>query len=462
MRNTDLVPSGKAEPRPKELGPALPHVVLAAEFEAGSIGGGESVVRGLAAALDRMRPVRQRYTLLTSPSMAEALAGSLAPPNRIAVRPKPTQGPVKRARGLLSHAFPRAASAARRLAGRVPQGLPLSVGTMDEFIAGLAPDLIHFLYPLHYQICPIPVIYTFHDLQVEHLPHLFSPDHIAWRRKIHCAAVQRSQSLVAISRFVANDLVSRLPTSSHKLYVIPWAPYISHRLGHDAAAQPPRANLDLPSRFLLYPAVTYAHKNHLGLVRALGILEKSAGFDLDLVLTGARTPYWSEVKREIKKCVRRRRVLHLGYISPRELDIVYTAAEAVVFPSLFEGAGLPLLEALAYGKKVCCSELAVFREFGGSVPEYFDPHAPGSIAEAIKRCLRAPGKQARTDAWDWYDVARLHRALYRKTLGAQLCADEEEAICAARLRPETASEGDAEETRAGDRTRSRGAYSRPS
>jgi glycosyltransferase involved in cell wall biosynthesis len=177
----------------------------------------------------------------------------------------------------------------------------------------------------------------------------------------------------------------------------------------------------LPQKFVLYPAVTYSHKNHLNLIRALSYLNQHKATDIGLVLTGAKNEYWKVIEREIKAVADSLSVRHLGYVSENLLANLYDKAALIVFPSFFEGVGLPLLEAISIGKRVCCSDIPAFREFGGDYPRYFDPNDVISIATAIHEVLGStemPKKAPHQSTWR--SVALAHRAIYRSVVEQQL------------------------------------------
>src|SRR5262249_58121278 len=183
----------------------------------------------------------------------------------------------------------------------------------------------------------------------------------------------------------------------------------------------------LPLKFVLYPAVTYSHKNHINLIKALSYLNQQEAFDIGLVLTGAKNEYWKVIEREVRAVANTLSVTHLGYVSEGVLADLYNRAALVAFPSFFEGVGLPLLEAISMGKKVCCSDISPFREFGGGYPCYFDPKDVTSIAAAIREALHSNevARPAPPQA-TWRSVACAHRAIYgnviqqRRGIGGQV------------------------------------------
>src|SRR5262249_10613367 len=229
------------------------------------------------------------------------------------------------------------------------------------------------------------------------------------------AATRDASAIVAISQWVADDVCRLYPLARDKIHVVKWAPYISSQW--KAGTEPFKG---LPLKFVLYPAVSSSHKNHINLIKALSYLNQQEAFDIGLVLTGAKNEYWKVIEREAKAVANSLSVRHLGYVSEGLLANLYDSAALVAFPSFFEGAGLPLLEAISMGKKVCCSDIPPFRELGGDYPRYFDPKDVTSIATAIREALRSKevARLAPPQA-TWRSVACAHRAIYGNVIQRQ-------------------------------------------
>jgi glycosyltransferase involved in cell wall biosynthesis len=306
--------------------------------------------------------------------------------------------------------FPKFHAILRSLAGRKIQGLPSEVSSLDRFVLELAPDLIHYLYPLHFAISQIPTVYTVHDQNYEHLSDLFEEDYIRWRRTLMAAATEKASAIVAISQWVAEDVCRIYPHARDKIHVVTWAPYISK-----APKEVTRYVEGLAKTFVLYPAVTHRHKNHVNLIKALSYLNRHDSSDVELVLTGAKNEYWKVIEREVRAVTDSLSVRHLGYVSEEVLANLYESAALVAFPSLFEGVGLPLLEAINMNKPICCSDIPPFREFGGDYPRYFDPRDITSIAAAIRETLRyGEVRKTAPPQTNWRSVACAHRAIYNR------------------------------------------------
>jgi glycosyltransferase involved in cell wall biosynthesis len=148
--------------------------------------------------------------------------------------------------------------------------------------------------------------------------------------------------------------------------------------------------------YLYYPAATWPHKAHATLFRAYAALRRGGMLAERLVLTGQRTPLWEKVLRPLAVDLGiSQDVVHLGFVPFDEVRRLYAGAAAVLFPTTFEGFGLPVLEAVQAGRKVVTSRLAVFDEIGVPRAAQADFDRPDEVMAALAqtgptRLLREP------------------------------------------------------------------------
>jgi glycosyltransferase involved in cell wall biosynthesis len=236
-----------------------------------------------------------------------------------------------------------------------------------------------------------PAATTILDIQHEFLPEHFSRPELAYRRLAYRRTARRSTLVIAISEHARETLIERMALRAERVRTI--------HLGVDGARFTPA---DVPREsFLLYPANRWPHKNHATLVRALELLP-----DYRLVLTGSGHPRFPSHPR----------VYDAGRVSIEQLISLYRRAAALVFPSLYEGFGQPVLEALACSCPVACSDLPPLREVAGDTAVYFDPRDPASIAEGTRTAVERGGASgpARAAQFTWDECARKHDAVYRE------------------------------------------------
>ena len=206
-----------------------------------------------------------------------------------------------------------------------------------------------------------------------------------WRAVVPAIA-RRADRVVAISQDGADQIVGRLRVPVDRVDVIPLG--ASARSG--ATPTPPaalRAALGLgDGPIVLNVGAKKRHKNQVALVRAMPLV-LAAHPDAQLVLAGAPGEYERELRAAATQLGLERAVILCGYISQEQLEGLYAMATCFVFPSLNEGFGLPILEAMERGLPVACSNVSAMPEVAGDAALLFDPGDDGTVAAAITRLL---------------------------------------------------------------------------
>jgi glycosyltransferase involved in cell wall biosynthesis len=287
-------------------------------------------------------------------------------------------------------------------------------------------DIIHhpftILNPLRTKI---PSVLTFVDMQHEFFPQFFSPGEMKMRKEFYRPSAEQASRIIAISGHVKSSLVERYGISPDKIDVVYLGYDQRYRIydGKDVLhAIRSKYGLDRP--FLYYPGATWPHKNHKTLLAALSIMKTRYGFDGQLVLTGIAKKSSGEIGEEIGRLGLEETVNVLGYLPYEELPYLYNLARALVFPSLFEGFGIPLVEAMACGCPIACSNTTSIPEVAGDAGVFFDPSSPEDMAEKIWQLWSDDAKlremhtrgleRAKLYSWDY--TARNTIETYRKTL----------------------------------------------
>jgi glycosyltransferase involved in cell wall biosynthesis len=144
-------------------------------------------------------------------------------------------------------------------------------------------------------------------------------------------------------------------------------------------------------RYLLYPAQAWPHKNHAALLRALAAYrDRAPATDLGLVCTGATGSQGQELRRLAAELLPPGWVAFTGFVEEREFAALLSRCRALIFPSLYEGFGMPVLEAMAYDRPVLCSNLTSLPEVAADAALLFDPRDSQSITGAIARLESEP------------------------------------------------------------------------
>lgn len=300
-------------------------------------------------------------------------------------------------------------------------GLPSSDGTLEA----LGAHLIHFARQDAFAT-EVPSIYQPWDLQHLHLPSFFEPDAIFARERRYRAFCSRARHVVVASSWGKADLVEQYGLQPDRISVIPVpAPTSAYTaLTAEREAEIARA-LALPPRFAVYPAQTWQHKNHLRLLDALAWLRDERGLRVDLVCTGRTNEHFPAIERAIERLALGDQVRFLGFIGTEEMQAVYRNARALVFPSLFEGWGLPVAEAMSIGRPIACSRVTSLPDMVGDAAILFDPTDARDIAESIAQVWTDEDLRhrltnrglGRASGLTWSGTALAYRALYRATAG---------------------------------------------
>ncbi|MBI4259466.1 MAG: glycosyltransferase family 4 protein [Actinobacteria bacterium] len=266
------------------------------------------------------------------------------------------------------------------------------------------------------------LVVTVHDLAFEVVPASFST---RWRQVFRLglrAAVRRADAVITPSRNTAEDLVTRTRIDPARVHVVPLAASLEQ-----GAVDPERVltRLRIPRPYVLSVGTLEPRKNLVALVRAYRRAAAS-GIPHALVLAGPLGWGYRPLLREIALAGPGEVVL-TGPLETSELDAMYRGASAFAYPSLYEGFGLPVLEAMARGVPTVTSSASSLPEVAGDAAIAVDPHRVAEIAAAIQRVLGdealagrlAAAGRARAERYSWDETARLTLAVYDRVLGAK-------------------------------------------
>ena len=229
----------------------------------------------------------------------------------------------------------------------------------------------------------VPRILTIHDIQPLLFPHRFPALRVAFLRRAIPAAVDGAVRVTVPSAFVRDSLVEHLDADRDRIDVVPWSrPDVSDR----ADVEVVRARWGLDGPFLVLPAITYAHKDHITAVRALGHLADRHP-DLRLVLPGGVGPAEQAVLDEVERLGLAPRVVRTGRLPNASVLALIEAASAMVFPSRYEGFGIPALEAMALGTPAVVSDNGALVEVVGDAAAVFPAGDDQQLAVELHRVL---------------------------------------------------------------------------
>jgi glycosyltransferase involved in cell wall biosynthesis len=264
------------------------------------------------------------------------------------------------------------------------------------------------------------LVVTVHDLAFLAVPSHFPRQ---WRQVYRTglrAAVRRAHAIVAPSRSTAEDLLSRTRVDPSRVHVIPEAAALPAGTGDPEGAL---ARLKIPRPYLLFVGTLEPRKNLVRLIRAYRRVA-GTGAPHALVLVGALGWHRQPLMRELALAGPGDIVL-TGAVSPEDLDALYRLADLFVYPALYEGFGLPVLEAMARGVPTVCSNTTSLPEVAGDAAVGVHPGSIREIAAGIQQVLDVPALAdrlraagpARAERFSWDEAARLTMQVYEKALG---------------------------------------------
>jgi glycosyltransferase involved in cell wall biosynthesis len=248
-------------------------------------------------------------------------------------------------------------------------------------------DVAHFPFQEEYPSgINAKKVVTFHDLQHEHYPHFFTTLELEGRKKVYGQSIDSADKIIAISEFTKKDIGDVYGKSAAAKTNVVYQ-------GFDPIFF--QSQVKLPSTlkkvqpYFYYPAATWPHKNHLRLIEAFAsFLESHSSYYL--VLSGISKQNQAKIQNKITELGISKNVQFLGYLKYEDLPVVYKGALALVFPSLFEGFGIPILEAMASGCPILAADNTSIPEVVGQAGLLFDATDTKSIESCLMRIADSP------------------------------------------------------------------------
>jgi glycosyltransferase involved in cell wall biosynthesis len=246
-------------------------------------------------------------------------------------------------------------------------------------------DIVHSVAGYtHPDMIGFPGVLTINDLQHLHYPQFFSQEEYAERERLYRESAERAGHIICISEFTRQDVHRQYGIPLEKMstvWIIPsrnvWQPL------SESARAVLLSGMQLTGPFFFFPAHCWPHKNHVRLVEAFLRVASDLPANIKLVMTGRPFPDDHPAAMMIRDKNLSARVVHLGYRSPLEVRALFQGCLALVFPSLFEGYGMPVAEAIIAGKPVLCSNVTSLPELAGDAALTFDPNSVEEIARGL-------------------------------------------------------------------------------
>ena len=305
--------------------------------------------------------------------------------------------------------------------------------SMPRVLRQAQADLYHSSYYLMPYFPGVPALLTVYDLIPLVLPEQSSARARLFFRWTCGRALRTARHVIAISEATRRDYLAHfhLPAGPEGIEVIPLAADPRFRPQPPEAMAAVRDRYGLPERFVLYVGSNKPHKNLVGLVEAWGILrgrdrgealDRRGGAGLQLVVAGPWDDRYVAPRRRAEALGLRDAIHWLGPTSDADLPALYAAASLFVFPSLYEGFGLPVLEAMACATAVVCSDRSSLPEVAGDAALLVDPHDGVRLADTIEQVLGDDGLRQgmcergleRASQFTWEQTAQRTLDAYRR------------------------------------------------
>jgi len=283
----------------------------------------------------------------------------------------------------------------------------------------LKANLYHSPYYLMPYRLNIPTLLTVYDF----IP-LRYPQYTSWKARLffrlaHRWAVQVARHITTISQATERDLIHFYPFCATKTTTIPLAADTIFQPQSPELITKLRAKLQLPEQYVLYFGSNKPHKNLVRLVEAWGMIQPQA---MPLIIAGAWDNHFPEAQQRAHELGLSETIHFLGRISETDLPTLYSGATFFIFPSEYEGFGLPVLEAMACGVPVACAKTSSLVEVAGEAAMLFEPTQVAEIGETLQQLINNKGlrdtlkQQSLTQAakFSWSQVATETLKLYRQ------------------------------------------------
>jgi glycosyltransferase involved in cell wall biosynthesis len=290
------------------------------------------------------------------------------------------------------------------------------------------PALLHVQYtgPL---FCPVPVVASIHDVSFIEHPEYFKN---LRRRQLEITVSRTARTAARIitgSQFSRSAIASAYSLDPERITVVPDAANPFFRVvSREASQKRVREKYHFGGPFVLSVGDLQPRKNHIGLIEAFARLIKSdAKLTHRLVLAGQDTWFGAKVREAARNSGVEERIFFTGFVTDEDLLRLYNACDCFVFPSFYEGFGIPILEAMACGRAVACANTSAMPEVADGAGLLFDPNRPDEIVRALRDILIDSELRGRMErlglqraaTFTWQKSAQLTLQVYEQVAGRE-------------------------------------------
>ena len=261
-----------------------------------------------------------------------------------------------------------------------------------------SPDLLHVQYTAP-AFCSTPIVVSVHDVSFLEHPEYFTPFRALQLRYTVRRTVRAAARVLTVTEFSKRSILAAYGLPEEKITVLPNGVATEFRpTSRELAQRLVRSSRGLDAPFILTVGDLQPRKNHLGLIRAFEELTKAhPHLPHQLVIVGKQTWHSPAIMSAARKSSAGSRIHFTGFVSDEELRQLYGACDLFIYPSFYEGFGLPILEAMASGRAVACSNTSGMPEVADSAALLFAPHSTAEMVLAMRDLLLNPELRMRME-----------------------------------------------------------------
>lgn len=226
-------------------------------------------------------------------------------------------------------------------------------------------------------------VVTLHDVQEMHFPEFFSPEERVYRAMLHKNITEKSSLIIVSYEHIKQDLATYFQRTNNIIVCL----LDMQNLWFDKFSPESIFSLvsySLPEQFILYPAMTWSHKNHIGLINSIAYLRDECNLLINVVFTGHKTSYYDQIEEIVEQFELKKQIHFLGVVTDEVLFTLYHSARAVVIPTLYEAGSFPLMESILMRIPVVCSNVTSLPDTIGDDRFTFDPLNIVDMSDKIK------------------------------------------------------------------------------
>ncbi|MCF8106548.1 MAG: glycosyltransferase family 4 protein [Desulfohalobiaceae bacterium] len=274
---------------------------------------------------------------------------------------------------------------------KIPYAFQLKNNLDDLFFYRQSKKLKNCLYHETNYVCrpfPGPKVVTVHDLSHIHYPEYHPRDRVEWLNRGLRKTLENAEQIITVSRYIKDELVAMMRLDPQRVKHIPLGVNPEYRVRTGSEALPVLEKYNIHNlRYVLVVGTLEPRKNLQGLLEAYSRLTAEMRREHPLVIVGARGWRRSHFQPQMAALASRGEVLPLGYVPESDLPFIYAGAHGLAFPSIYEGFGLPPLEAMACGVPVLAGRSSSIPEVVGDAALLADPRDPDRLGQGLHRLL---------------------------------------------------------------------------